>query len=1116
MAKISKRFDKGIVLRPTTTTTSVSGELSVNSSDNELKAYLNGAERSVVTKDQSQTLTNKTIDVDNNTVSNIEVDNLKSGVLNTSTSLTGASNTQVPSALATKTYVDNAVAGKDAANEISYSNATSGLAATNVQTAIDEVEASKDALVTLSGVALNATNLGTFTGSTIADNQTNKQALQALETSVETKADSSVVTEIDQNVNDLISLSGIAENVTTLGTFTGTTIPDSSTIKAALQSLETSVETKETTTVVAEIDQNVNDLITLSGVAENATNLGTFTGTTIADNTTVKAALQSLETSVETKATGAASSTDNAIVRFDSTTGKVIQNSVVTIDDTGIATGFTQLNVDNLRLDGNTLSTTDTNGSLEVSPNGVGGINLNNDTRFLKKLSTQITSDSATGANATLTAPTTKMIRLTNASLTSIDMIPAGGIGEHLTIINSTGNSIVINDNTGATAANRILTGQKSNITLKDEASLHLEYDNSESRWMVIGGVGSSASSSGINYLSTNPDFEVNATGYSAYADAAGTSPVDGTGGSPSTTIVRSTSTPLRGTASGLWSKSAANRQGEGFSYAFTIDTADQAKVLEISYDYTTSANFVDADMRMFIYDVTNAVIIEPSQRDIQANAGQGKYLGYFQAASNSLSYRVIWHVASTSALAYDFKLDNVKVGPPSVATNTKAAACKIYLGTSNQTVSASTETTVTLNATKFDTAGMATLASNGITIPESGLYYLNTNINYLNLTADERLTVRIKNGSTVLAYMDKTDTLSTTSATIGSATLAQLNKGDVITVTVDSQADTSYNIAFSGTEASFSYLEAALIKSDAASISNSAIAFKVYLNTAANHTSSGSFQIVPLDTVQYDTAGGFNAANNRWEAPESGYYFLSSTVTFTSIADTNAVLPTIFVNGTTTAMQGTVYRMGGTGVCRSNVNGIHFLNKGDYVQARIRQDDSASEAYTTGSDATYFSGFKIAQASGVVAPTEVVYAKYNTNAGQSITNSSGTFNVVDFEDKITDTHSAVTTGSSWKFTAPITGYYQVNCSLEFASSAWTTGDGLRISVSKDLGVNIFANMMTSWPSTFTGSLGMWGSTAVEMLKGETITIGILAVRTGGSTNLRTIASRNEVSIFKI
>lgn len=59
---------------------------------------------------------------------------------------------------------------------------------------------------------------------------------------IDSKAAASVVTEIDQNVDDLIALSGVAENATTLGTFTGATIPDSSTIKAALQSLETKAE----------------------------------------------------------------------------------------------------------------------------------------------------------------------------------------------------------------------------------------------------------------------------------------------------------------------------------------------------------------------------------------------------------------------------------------------------------------------------------------------------------------------------------------------------------------------------------------------------------------------------------------------------------------------------------------------------------------------------------------------------------------------------------------------------------------------------------------------------------------------------------------------------------
>jgi hypothetical protein len=48
--------------------------------------------------------------------------------------------------------------------------------------------------------------------------------------------------DIDSDVFDLVTLSGVTKNSTTLGTFTGTTIPDSSTIKTALQSLETALE----------------------------------------------------------------------------------------------------------------------------------------------------------------------------------------------------------------------------------------------------------------------------------------------------------------------------------------------------------------------------------------------------------------------------------------------------------------------------------------------------------------------------------------------------------------------------------------------------------------------------------------------------------------------------------------------------------------------------------------------------------------------------------------------------------------------------------------------------------------------------------------------------------
>lgn len=76
---------------------------------------------------------------------------------------------------------------------------------------------------------------------------------------------------------------------------------------------------------------------------------------------------------------GPASSTDNAVARFDGTTGKTIQNSVVIIDDVGVTTGITQLDVDNLRIDGNTVSSTDTNGDINLTPDGSGQVVISSD-----------------------------------------------------------------------------------------------------------------------------------------------------------------------------------------------------------------------------------------------------------------------------------------------------------------------------------------------------------------------------------------------------------------------------------------------------------------------------------------------------------------------------------------------------------------------------------------------------------------------------------------------------------------------------------------------------------------------------------------------------------------
>ena len=92
-----------------------------NSDATNVRDALNGT----ATADATQTLTNKTINADNNTLSNVEVDNLKAWVLDTDLASTANTDTTLPSAKAVKTYVDTQVSGEDTLAEMNDTNLTS-------------------------------------------------------------------------------------------------------------------------------------------------------------------------------------------------------------------------------------------------------------------------------------------------------------------------------------------------------------------------------------------------------------------------------------------------------------------------------------------------------------------------------------------------------------------------------------------------------------------------------------------------------------------------------------------------------------------------------------------------------------------------------------------------------------------------------------------------------------------------------------------------------------------------------------------------------------------------------------------------------------------------------
>ena len=207
--------------------------------------------------------------------------------------------------------------------------------------------------------------------------------------------------------------------------------------------------------------------------------------------------------------------------------------------------------------------------------------------------------------------------------------------------------------------------GGNGPINLNNPTTGYLKSDAS-------GNITSTASAGGETNFISDGDAE-GSNIFTEYADTAGTRPVDGTGGTPNVTSAISSSSPLIGSNSFILTKDAANRQGEGWAIDFTIDAAYKAKVLQIELDYiVNSGTFVagsssaDSDVIVYIYDVTNSKLIEPSSFKFLSNSStiSDKFTANFQSSADSTSYRLIFHVASTSASAYSLKVDGIKVKP--------------------------------------------------------------------------------------------------------------------------------------------------------------------------------------------------------------------------------------------------------------------------------------------------------------------------------------------------------------------------------------------------------------------------------------------------------------------
>ena len=240
---------------------------------------------------------------------------------------------------------------------------------------------------------------------------------------------------------------------------------------------------------------------------------------------------------------------------------------------------------------------------------------LEGQTQLDDPIEEEITTDNTTtGANATIAALPSPIIRLTDAALESLGALAAQVSGKVITIMNVTGDSIEVENDNGATAAQGILTGTDNSITLANDASLILKYDDTSSRWRVVGGTGAGGGGAGSSEtLLLFRAFEENINLFTVKSIDSVLPDFEG-----SATLDSTLSIPTSGGEALFTDKdankvfqheTAAGSQYDAFGFEKHIPAAIRGKTLTFEKtrrSFDTSGDSRDGDYMVWIWDKTN------------------------------------------------------------------------------------------------------------------------------------------------------------------------------------------------------------------------------------------------------------------------------------------------------------------------------------------------------------------------------------------------------------------------------------------------------------------------------------------------------------------------------
>lgn len=582
------------------------------------------------------------------------------------------------------------------------------------------------------------------------------------------------------------------------------------------------------------------------------------------------------------------------------------------------------------------------------------------------------------------------------------------------------------------------MTGQGSTPSNPSAGNFKTYIKNNDKKLYVLDSTGTetqlgSNSSGGVNYV-TNSSADNDTTGWATYNDAAGTSPVDGTGGTPTATWTRTTSSPLRGQGSFLLTKGATNRQGDGASFDFTIDSSDKAKCLQISFEYiVSSGTFVagnpsdlssagNSDVTVWLYDVTNSTLIQPSNFRLYSNSStiSDKFSATFQTSATGSSYRLIFHIGSTSANAYTLKFDNISVSPSTYAFGSPVTDVKTYTPTLNSNTNVSNNSgwyarvgdcLVGRVNVAYSGAGAASRFEfslpSGLSIDTSKVknvtYGSNTVGTFSITTSTFRVGFATASSSTSIGIIRDSDTGTFLSSSFGA--------GDIIEIL--------FNVPILGWSSSVQMSDGFDARIIVGGLQSS------------GSTSVGGTTTKILLTTAIDSSGGItDQTNSRFLINSAGYYVFTASTSHTQVGTLNSrLILSVYKNGSEVwSSHSTNGNIASNTVVFTTTTPPIAAKGGDYFEMYFK-NDSGSNASVTGS----FYAQKL-QGPQTISATETIVASYGVGSGQTLTSAA----IIKGDTKVVDTHGAYNT-STGVYTVPAAGLYRISHTFFSitATSAW-------------------------------------------------------------------------------